>query len=219
MKISLPLNTSIALLAGMALTASTAHAAISATWLTPPPGSTFAVGTSITPTGQTSASGSTGGGSGLDLAVVMDSSGSMSWSGTAGGITQSRQAWQRQFVKDLISSLPTSSTSVAIVEFDSGASVVQQLLPLAGNQSSLFAAVDAVNASGGTNIGTGINAAGEELKARGTAGRTSAMVVFSDGSTSGNPDATADSWGDGSKGYTVNQIHSVGLPGHVTGQM
>ena len=193
------------------LAGGSAMAATSVSWTNPADGSSFTVGTNVQPEGQASATGTIG--TGLDLALVLDSSGSMTTRITVGGTTQSRGAWQKQFAKDLVASLPTATTSVAVTEFDSSASTPQTLLPLtpSANITTINTAIDSVNQFGGTNIGAGINAAKNELtSSRADPARDQMMVVFSDGSSSGNPPEAADS----AVTAGVEAVHSVGLPGH-----
>ena len=180
-----------------------AQAATSVSWLTPADGSVFPTGTNVSPTGIASGIGSTGG-SGLDLVLVLDSSRSM-------GITESgktRRQWQAEAAIALVNSLPTTTTSVGIVEFDFDANLVTGLTSLtpASNITALEAAINSVDASGSTNIGSGIRAATTELTgANHTAGRTQMMLVLSDGVTSGNPavDTVA------ALGAGVDAVHSV----------
>ncbi|WP_275395080.1 vWA domain-containing protein [Spiribacter vilamensis] len=174
----------------------------------------FPVGTTVSPTGIASGTGS--GGSGLDLGIVMDSSGSMGAFETVGNTTQTRREWQQQFARDLVSGLPTTNTSVGIVEFDSSASTVQSLTPLSspGNISLINSAIDSVDASGLTDIGDGITEAEAILTGvDATVGRSQQMVVFSDGESQSGP-AEADI--ANSNGISVN---SVALPGANVGTM
>jgi len=184
------------------------HAATSVSWLTPADNSSYPTGTNVSPTGVASGIGSTGG-TGLDLVLVLDSSGSMGIS-TSG---KTRRQWQAEAAIALVNSLPTGTTSVGIVEFDSDANLVTGLTSLipVSNITALEAAINSVNASGGTNIGSGIRRATSELTgANHTVGRTQMMLVLSDGSTSGNPaiDAAAAITAG------VDAVHSVGIPGH-----
>ncbi|KNX40165.1 von Willebrand factor type A domain protein [Roseovarius tolerans] len=152
---------------------SAANAAGSVQFNSPADGSSAVVNTAITPTGSASITGTTG--DGLDLVLVLDSSGSM------GG---SRAAAQRAAAKALVASLPTSTSSVSIVEFDSDANLVIGLTPLtpASNITAINAAIDVVDASGGTFIGSGIDEATGILTGAGaTASRSQQMVVLSDG--------------------------------------
>jgi hypothetical protein len=189
------------------LGAGVANAAGSVSFTSPPDGSSAVVGTHITPTGSASISGTTG--DGLDLVLVLDSSGSM---------FGARQAAQAAAAKALVASLPTATSSVSIVEFDSNASVVIGLTPLipASNITDINNAIDSVDASGGTTIGTGIDAATGVLTGAGaTPTRQQMMVVLSDGSTSGNPATNAAN----AIAAGVDAVHSVSLPGAVDSVM
>jgi len=190
------------------VTAGNASADTTVSWLTPADGSSYPVGTMVSPTGIASGTGVTGG-SGLDLMIVMDSSGSMisSYSG------QSLQQWQQDAARALVNALPTATTSVGIVEFDSDANLITGLTPLtpATNITALESAINGVDASGGTNIGSGIQAATAELTGSNhTAGRAQMMVVLSDGYSSGVPSVDAAN----AVAAGIEAVHSVGLPGH-----
>lgn len=183
--------------------AGVANAAGTVSFTSPPDGSSAPAGTSITPTGIAGITGTAG--SGLDLVIVMDSSGSM----RSGG----RQAAQSAAAKALVDALPAATTSVAIVEFASSSSTVKTLTPLtpATNIAAIKTEIDTVGASGGTNIGSGIDEAVGILNGSGaTTGRSKQMVVLSDGSSSGDPGASAAA----AFAAGVNNVHSVGLPDH-----
>ena len=184
-----------------------AQAATSVTWTSPADGSAFPVGTSVAPTGTASGIGQTG--NGLDLMLVLDSSGSMGISQTVGGVTQSRAQWQKDAAIALVNSLPANNISVGVVEFDSNANLVRLLSPLLTDKALIITAINNVDASGGTFIGSGIQAATAELGINNTAGRSQQMVVFSDGSTAGNPATDAAN----ALAAGVNSVHSVALPG------
>jgi|GEM_PF-698622 len=194
----------IALSIGL-LGAASAQAAGTVTFTSPPDGSSYPVATTVAPTGNANITGVSG--DGLDLVLVLDSSGSM---GTSIGGKTLRQ-WQAEAAKALINSLPTVGVSVSIVEFDSSASTVRTLTALtpASNIALLEAAIDTVNASGGTNIGTGIDAATAELLANGTAGRSQQMLVLSDGYSGGDPVGRAAA----AIAAGVDAVNTVGLPG------
>ncbi len=192
----------------MAAFSMSAQAATSVSWNAPADGSAFPVGTEVMPDGTASALGSTG--NGLDLMLVLDSSGSMTISQTVGGVTKTRAQWQKDAAIALVNSLPENSISVGIVEFDSNANLVRQLSPLLTDKALIIAAINSVDASGGTTIGTGIATATAELTgANHTLGRSQQMVVFSDGSTSGNPANNAAA----ALAAGVDSVHSVALPG------
>lgn len=195
-----------ALLGGATLIPGSAQAAGSVQWLAPPDGSSFLVGTNVKPDGT--ADGFGVGGVGLDLALVLDRSGSMNTFNTAGGVTKRRQAWQADAAKALVNSLPATNTSVAVVEYASSAFVRLGLTSTA-DKTPINTAIDQVPAGGGTNIPAGINAGRDEILNNGTSGRSRQMVVISDGVTSGNPAAAADA----ALALGIDRVHSVAIPG------
>jgi hypothetical protein len=201
----------VTLIAAVMFAAGTAMADCSAAWVSPADGSSFSVGTIVNPTGQAGASGTVGG-TGLDLALVLDSSGSM-------GIVESghsRQYWQKQAAIALVNALPQDTTSVTVIEFDSDANTVRVLTALNPDIALVINAINTVNASGGTNIGSGIAQATAELTgANHTAGRAQMMVVMSDGYTYPSPEPAAVN----AMAAGVDAIHTVGLPGHSVATM
>ena len=211
-------------LGGVGLLASMAsHADTSVQWTSPANGSTYPTGTSVTITGQAGATGQVGG-SGLDLVIVLESSGSMGTLNNAAGLScspvsatcKTRQNWQREAAIALVNNLPAGSTSVSIVEFDDNASMVRTLVPLSSDLAAVVAAINAVDASGGTNIPSGIVAGTAELTGiRHTAGRPQHMVVMSDGATTGNPATAAAA----AIAAGVDAVHSIALPGSVVSVM
>lgn len=207
----------VLLVFSMMLMAGTALADTSVAWLSPPDGSSFEIGTSVDFTGQASASGTVGG-TGLDLALVLDSSGSMSWT-TNGygavdpetGIMQPNSFWQKKAALALVDALPVGTTSVSVISFDHLAPTVTTLLTLSTDIDAIKAAINAVDASGGTYIGSGINAATAELTSeRHTDGRQQMMVVMSDGASQDNPEINAVA----AMAAGIDAIHTVGMPGH-----
>lgn len=170
-------------------------------WTSPPDGSIYTVGTVVNPTGRADGFGT--GGQGLDLMFVLDASGSMA-SSVSG---KTLQQWQKDAANALASALPTVQTSVGVVNFTGAASTTLALTPTT-NLAPITAAINGTPASGGTNIGSGIDAAATQIATNGTAGRSKQMVVFSDGFSSGDPGAAAAV--AKAAGITV---HSVGLPG------
>lgn len=213
MKLKIPLHRALIGVATLLLSMSV-QAATSVSWNSPADGSSFPVGTMVTPDGTANAKGVTG--KGLDLVLVLDSSGSMGWNQTVGGVTKTRQQWQRDAAIAMVNSLPTGFVSVGVVEFDGNANLVRQLSPLLSDKAAIITAINSVDASGGTNIGSGIRAATAELTgANHTAGRAQQMVVFSDGSTYGNPSNDAAA----ALAAGVDSVHSVALPGANLGTM
>lgn len=204
------------LILGLGLLAyvNSAQAAVSVSWTSPPDGSSDFVGTMVKPVGQANARGSTG--SGLDLALVLDSSGSM---GNPSGLGNTRREAQAAAAKALVNNLPTGTTSVSIIEFDSDANIVTGLTPLipAANITALENAIDGVDSSGGTDIRDGIVAGTGVLTGGGhTAGRSQQMVVISDG---GSSQTAAVNAATAAVGAGVDSVHTVAFPGSSTGTM
>ncbi|RZI79076.1 MAG: VWA domain-containing protein [Rubrivivax sp.] len=200
-----------ALLLSSLLPAGSALAAVGVSWVSPLNNSVFNAGSIVSLSGAANASGISGG-TGLDLALVLDSSGSM---GTVSG-GKTRQAWVREAAAALVNAVPQSTTSVAVVEFDSDANLLKALSPLTGDKAAVLAAINAVDASGNTNIGAGIDKAKTELIGpHATAGRIQVQVVLSDGVSSGNPTLSA------SNAFLagVEAVHTVGIPGHSVATM
>lgn len=181
-------------------------ATVAVSWTGPSPSATYFAGEVVNPFGNANASGIIGG-TGLDLALVLDSSGSMSTIDSG----KSRNAWLEEASAALVNALPVNSTSVAVIDFDSTAKLLQGLTPLSSGSAAVLSAITAINASGGTNIGAGIDRASTELTSLNhTDGRTQMMVVVSDGVSSGNPAINAAT----ALGLGIDAIHAVGIPGH-----
>lgn len=180
--------------------ASAAMAATSASWLTPPNGTTFCVGDTTTLTGQAAGVGQTGG-TGLDLVLVMDSSGSMSSNGAL--------AAQKAAALALVAALPQATTSVGIVDFDSSASTKISLTQLNGTNAAINTTINSFGASGGTAINAGVTQGATVLAGYSDINRLQAMVVMSDGVSSVS---AANSAADTAMALSyVDAIHSVGM--------
>jgi len=190
----------------MAGSAGIALADSSASFFAPANGSSYLVGTCVQVTGQATGFG-TSGGTGLDLMLVIDESGSMAGSGIASAKTAA---------KSLIDALPTATTQAGLVSFDSSGYLRQGLLAMStpANVTTLKNAVDALVAGGGTTIGAGITVATNEILANGISGHAKMQVVLSDGYSSGTPETQA------AAAYAAGiTVHAVGIPGHDAAQM
>lgn len=191
------------LVLGLLLGAGNVFADTSVSWLTPPEGSSYEAGTIVNPTGIASGSGQIGG-SGLDLALIIDESGSMG----GAGITNARNA-----AIALVNSLPQDTTSVAVIGFDSSSHTYRMLTPLNPDKAAVINAINGIGTGGGTNIGVGVEAGANALVAGNTPGRNMMQVVLSDGYGNYNNEA-ADAYND--HGIVT---HTVGIPGHNAAQM
>jgi uncharacterized protein YegL len=199
---------SVFLVLAIALVAGSAMADTSVSWVSPLNGSTFDVGTIVNPVGR--ASGVENPGDGLDLALVIDESGSMY--GTPMNTAKNAAI-------SLVNNLPVNTTSVTVIAFDSDARTVRVLTALNSNIGLVISAINSIpnDRSGGTYIGSGITAATTELtSSRHTAGRAQMMVVLSDGDTSNVLQTYAAATAAHESGITV---HTVGVPGHSALQM
>lgn len=189
------------------LASGAAFADASVSWTSPANGSSYLVGTVVNPTGTASGVGGQAG-TGLDLALVLDSSGSMSGARTIA---------QRDAALALVAALPSATSSVAVIRFDVSASQVLGLKPVSTGLTTINNAIISVPANGpDTFIGAGINVATATLTGAGhTVGRTQVMVVVSDGQSADNPGPAADA----AIVAGVDNVHSVGIPGHSVAQM
>jgi von Willebrand factor type A domain/Bacterial TSP3 repeat len=105
----------------------------------------------------------------VDVAFVLDSSGSMGWNDPNG----LRQTSAKQFVDALL-----VHDRGAVIDFDGSAAVVQYLT---GDKAALRAAIDGIDSSGGTDIGVGVNAGLTALAANTDPARVQMMILLTDG--------------------------------------
>lgn len=114
-----------------------------------------------------------GGGGGedvfFDVALILDSSGSMSSNDPQG----LRRTAAKRFIDGLI-----EGDRVAVVDFDSSA-VLRQ--PLTGDFDAAKAAVDLINSSGGTSITAGVSTAHGELIGNGDPDHALVEILLTDG--------------------------------------
>ncbi len=169
-----------------------------------PAGTPVAPGTVVSVGGSAGANGFIGGNA-WDVALVLDSSGSMSGD---------REVLQQQAANALVTSLP-SSTSVSVVEYDTNANIVVGLTPISTGLTAITSAINATDSSGGTDIRDGIEAADNELTVANNGfpgnpdpGRSQVMVVLSDG---GSNSGLAHNAAQEAIAGGVSQVHSVGV--------
>jgi len=127
----------------------------------------------------------------LDLALVLDSSGSMSWNDPNG----LRRTAAKSFVDAL---LPEDRAGV--VDFDSSARVTQSLTT---DHAAVKAAIDRVNDSGGTNLSSGVSLGNQMLINNGDPTRARMAILLTDGVGSYNTQLTAQAKAYGITIYTI----------------
>ncbi|MEJ5866968.1 VWA domain-containing protein [Pseudokineococcus sp. 5B2Z-1] len=120
----------------------------------------------------------------LDVALALDSSGSMSWNDPTG----LRRSAAKNFVDALL-----DDDRAAVVDFDSWASLLQ---PLTSDKALAKAAIDRIDDSGGTDIGAGLRVALDELRRGDEAGRAQIAILLTDGEGSYDPSLTTQAVSD-----------------------
>ncbi|WP_425092794.1 vWA domain-containing protein [Tropicimonas sp. S265A] len=187
------------LLAALFLLPTAGHAAGTVSWTNPANNSSFPVGTVISPQGI--ASGGISSGSGLDLVIVLDGSGSMN---------NTTLAQQAAAANALIAAVPQATSQIGIVQFGSSASTIAPLQS-AANQGVLMAAVNSVDDNlGTTDTAEAIDLAASLLTANDN-GNSKQIVLITDGGP--NSQTAAETAAANAAGGTpAVQVNTVGLP-------
>ena len=133
----------------------------------------------------------------LDLGLVLDSSGSMSWNDPDG----LRRTAAKSFVDSLL-----AEDRAAVIDFDSSARLLQGLT---SDKAAVKAAIDRIDDNGGTNIGAGVRAALDVLQGSGDPTRARMGIVLTDGEGSYDPALTARAKAAGITLYTIGLGSSV----------
>lgn len=127
----------------------------------------------------------------LDLALVLDSSGSMA--------DNDPQGLRKSESKKLVDAL-LANDRASVVDFDGSARLAQALT---SDKAAIKAAIDTIDDSGSTNIGAGVRIGIDSLGPQGTSARV--MVLLTDGDGSYSSDLTAEA-----KAKSIT-IYAVGL--------
>ncbi len=136
----------------------------------------------------------------IDTAVVLDSSGSMSWNDPGGA----RRTAGKAFIDALV-----SGDRAAVVDFDDWATVLQALT---ADLDAAKSAIDQVDSSGGTSIAAGLEAALDQLDSLGEPGRGRVVVLLTDGEGYYDQALTTRAASSGTRIYTVGLGSSVNSP-------
>lgn len=114
-----------------------------------------------------------------DLAIVLDSSGSMKELFFWGSDPRGKR---KDAARDLIRRLAPTDR-VAVIDFDQGAKLLHPLSPVDSDAARQAAAraVDRVDSTGGTNLTAGLSLAVEALGARAAPGRDRFVIFLTDG--------------------------------------
>ncbi|WP_460462961.1 VWA domain-containing protein [Arthrobacter pigmenti] len=110
----------------------------------------------------------------LDLALSIDSSGSMAWNDPDG----LRKDAAKNFVDALL-----PEDRAAVIDFDSRARILQSLTT---NKDAVKGAIDRIDDSGGTSISAGVSAANNVLANNNDTDRGRVMILLTDGDGSWN---------------------------------
>lgn len=112
-------------------------------------------------------------GGNADISIVIDSSGSMDWNDPSN---------MRKAAAKLFTDLANDDDQIAIIDFDSSARVWKDLTLVKGNKSSIKAAIDKVDSSGGTNILKGLQYGYNQLNgANANPSNRKAAILLTDG--------------------------------------
>lgn len=115
----------------------------------------------------------------VDVALIIDSSGSMSWNDPM----NLREAAAKIFVHNA-----DDDDQIAIIDFDSYTNVWWSLKTLTENRDDILAKIDLIDSSGGTNIGGGLQKGYDELNSS-TKPFKKAAILLTDGVGSYNNQA------------------------------
>lgn len=133
----------------------------------------------------------------LDVMLVLDSSGSMSWNDPNGY----RRIAAKRFIDALL-----EGDRVGVVDFDSYARLYQ---PLTADFPAAKAAVDRIDASGGTDIASGVRLANEELITNGDPEHVKLTILLTDGEGYYDPSLTTQAVENDIVIYTIGLGSSV----------
>ena len=135
----------------------------------------------------------------LDVALIIDSSGSMDWNDP--------QDMRKDAASVFVAKMENTD-KVAVVDFDESVRVPWSLNFVGGNRDAIQSAIQSIDSLGGTSIGLGLQAGFDELSVQPPDDRRKAAVLMTDGQ--GSYSNEADAYEDnGWPIYTVGLSNSV----------
>lgn len=127
----------------------------------------------------------------MDIAFVLDSSGSMS--------TNDRSGYRRIAAKSFVDAL-LEGDRAAVIDFDLSANLTQELTQ---DFNKIKTSIDKIDSSGGTDIGAGVRIANDELIKKSSDDRIKAQIVLTDGQGSYDNSLTEQAKNNGIVIYTI----------------
>jgi uncharacterized protein YegL len=143
-----------------------------------------------------------------DIVLVIDSSGSM----TGNDPSNIRKSAAKSFASKM-----KSTDRVSVVDFDNSARLA---IGLSNNLSSINAAIDTIDSSGGTDIGAGVSIALTQLTSNSDNSKNRAIILLTDGDGSYNTSLTTQLATAGIRVFAIGLTGSVNtalLQGIATG--
>lgn len=111
----------------------------------------------------------------VDTALIIDSSGSMSWNDPENLRLRAARAYL------LASMRKEGGDYIGIVDFDSTTRIASPLLRIPEGKDALFNAINTIDSSGGTNVGAGIQTACDVLASSPSGNAKKAAILLTDG--------------------------------------
>ncbi|WP_136688982.1 vWA domain-containing protein [Halorhabdus amylolytica] len=127
----------------------------------------------------------------VDVMLVIDSSGSMSWNDP--------EEFRKQAAKEFVSAL-IDGDRAGVVDFDGDAEVAQELTTDFGDVN---VTVESLDANGGTNIGAGVQAANDHFASASDDSRSQVAILLTDGQGRGGIDEAETAADRGTTIYTI----------------
>lgn len=132
-----------------------------------------------------------------DVALVIDSSGSMSWNDP----NNIRISASQQFADAM-----KATDRISVIDFDG---IAVKYLGLSSDKRDVYDALAKIDSSGATNIGAGVREALNELTANSSPSVIRAIILLTDGQGSYNKTLTAEMASEGIRAFTIGLSDAV----------